>query len=432
MALLLLGFLASLGFAAASSPLAGLPSVRACGLSETEEVLARKLLDRLPSGSSPRAYPEWFAPRASFFGLTPRGCLALLERTPPHRPATRPGGADAERRERFLERLSAVVAREGGKLFDGSRALGSEPPLVGAPSEKGRSGGALGAARARKTGAPPPARPALPEPQESCLLGVFCSAPARPVAYARLPGRLFVRGQRPRAADPGDVKQGGLGDCYLMAALGAIAKADPGRIRRMIRRDEHGVYGVTFFTRRRSWEFWRPEHVEARVRVDAAVPLKDGKAAFAKPGGAAAGRRELWPMLVEKAYAKLKGSYGMIDGGLPEKALEELTGRTPRVHDAAGVSIRELAAWSARGDAVVVDTPFSLLELWWPSASVWRTPKYRSQNFVSNHCYWVHRVDVERGLVVLANPWGRRYKLVVLTEEEFRLRAGRVSVVSLG
>ena len=35
--------------------------------------------------------------------------------------------------------------------------------------------------------------------------------------------------------------------------------------------------------------------------------------------------REIWPMLIEKAYAKFHGSYSNIEGGLVHTALEELT-----------------------------------------------------------------------------------------------------------
>lgn len=41
------------------------------------------------------------------------------------------------------------------------------------------------------------------------------------------------------------------------------------------------------------------------------------------------GVREIWPLLIEKAYAKLYGSYSNIEGGLVEKALEALTNGAP-------------------------------------------------------------------------------------------------------
>lgn len=35
--------------------------------------------------------------------------------------------------------------------------------------------------------------------------------------------------------------------------------------------------------------------------------------------------REIWPLLIEKAYAKFHGSYSNIEGGLVHTAMEELT-----------------------------------------------------------------------------------------------------------
>ena len=39
----------------------------------------------------------------------------------------------------------------------------------------------------------------------------------------------------------------------------------------------------------------------------------------------ASNQREIWPLLIEKAYAKFHGSYSNIEGGLVHTALEELT-----------------------------------------------------------------------------------------------------------
>ena len=39
----------------------------------------------------------------------------------------------------------------------------------------------------------------------------------------------------------------------------------------------------------------------------------------------ASNSREIWPLLIEKAYAKFHGSYSNIEGGLVHTALEELT-----------------------------------------------------------------------------------------------------------
>lgn len=46
-----------------------------------------------------------------------------------------------------------------------------------------------------------------------------------------------------------DIDQGNTGDCYVIAALGAVAQANPHRVRKIVRRNTNGTYGVTFHER---------------------------------------------------------------------------------------------------------------------------------------------------------------------------------------
>ena len=80
------------------------------------------------------------------------------------------------------------------------------------------------------------------------------------------------------------------------------------------RQDEAvGVYEFTF----------RPEGRHVRVCVDDGVPTVDGRApAYCRSRSAG----ELWPVLVEKAYAKLYGGYKEISGGLMAHAISDLMG----------------------------------------------------------------------------------------------------------
>ena len=47
--------------------------------------------------------------------------------------------------------------------------------------------------------------------------------------------------------------------------------------------------------------------------------------AFVKLSNDEKGVREIWPLLLEKAYAKMYGSYSAIEGGQVGRALEQLT-----------------------------------------------------------------------------------------------------------
>ena len=57
------------------------------------------------------------------------------------------------------------------------------------------------------------------------------------------------------------------------------------------------------------------------VVIDDLIPCKDGNPAFTKSKNS-----ELWVMLLEKAYAKVHGSYDNIIAGLCSQSFQCLTG----------------------------------------------------------------------------------------------------------
>eukprot|EP00301_Raphidiophrys_heterophryoidea_P000205 c10106_g1_i1.p1 GENE.c10106_g1_i1~~c10106_g1_i1.p1 ORF type:complete len:691 (+),score=163.56 c10106_g1_i1:113-2185(+) len=120
--------------------------------------------------------------------------------------------------------------------------------------------------------------------------------------------------------NPDDIQQGLVGDCYFLAALGAIA-VRPELIDQLIV-EEHadvGIYGVKFFRMGR-WE---------TVIIDDLFPCSQesdsGKwtplfARYTEP------EKEIWMMLAEKAWAKFHGSYQVINNGMVPDTLCYLTG----------------------------------------------------------------------------------------------------------
>ena len=119
--------------------------------------------------------------------------------------------------------------------------------------------------------------------------------------------------QRSRGFLPGDVRQGKIGDCWFLAALAVIAER-PDLIERVIPSSDEwkkGCYPVRFFFDGR-WEI---------VKVDGFFPYQGDKIAFAKGAN-----NQLWPSLIEKAYAKAHGSYDAICGGFISEAMLNLTG----------------------------------------------------------------------------------------------------------
>ena len=116
------------------------------------------------------------------------------------------------------------------------------------------------------------------------------------------------------AIEPNDINQGALGDCYFLAALSSLAEV-PHRVRAMFMTDvvnSAGIYMVRFFINGQ----------DTPIIVDDYLPCKrDGKPAFATSLD-----KEIWVCLLEKAWAKLHGSYARTEGGLPSFAATHIMG----------------------------------------------------------------------------------------------------------
>ena len=117
-----------------------------------------------------------------------------------------------------------------------------------------------------------------------------------------------------------DTAQGGLGDCFFIASMAAVANANPQAIQDAIKYDpKTGLYRVRFYEETRSGmkEVW--------IEVDAYLPTETGSrndpAYAGDPGG------KLWPAIMEKAYAQWKGGYDVLgEGGDGYSAMAAITG----------------------------------------------------------------------------------------------------------
>ncbi|KAK7792935.1 hypothetical protein R5R35_008075 [Gryllus longicercus] len=124
---------------------------------------------------------------------------------------------------------------------------------------------------------------------------------------------LFVDG-----VSRGDVKQGDLGDCWFLSACASVARR-PDLIERVVSPGQPlygpGYQGVVAV---RLWRFgaWVSVHVDDRL------PTRDGRLLYAS----CADPREFWVAFIEKAYAKLHGSYEALAGGHSLEAFVDLTG----------------------------------------------------------------------------------------------------------
>ena len=132
--------------------------------------------------------------------------------------------------------------------------------------------------------------------------------------------------------DPGDVRQGAIGDCWLIAAMSCLANF-PEEVEGLFTHQgpaasADGKYTLRLFDHR-SASF-------VQIVVDERVPVKKpapgtyypgwehllaGLPIFAKPSNV-----EFWPLLVEKAMAKLFGGFAGLQGGHECAAFRAFTG----------------------------------------------------------------------------------------------------------
>ncbi len=94
-----------------------------------------------------------------------------------------------------------------------------------------------------------------------------------------------------------DIIQGGLGDCYYLSACSAVAE-QPARFHQAIATssiNKGGVFAANIYSRGIPFTYY----------IDDYVPFSGKNPAFAKMSTDGS----LWPMLMEKMWAKINGNY---------------------------------------------------------------------------------------------------------------------------
>jgi calpain-15 len=112
--------------------------------------------------------------------------------------------------------------------------------------------------------------------------------------------------------DPSDLRQGQLGDCWLISAMASLAEY-PEVVEGLIREeDDHYVVNLFSFV----------DNAFVPVEINDKVPAQGGKPVYVQPTD----QNEIWPCLVEKAFAKIGGGYKNLKGGWPHFALGMMKG----------------------------------------------------------------------------------------------------------
>ncbi|KAM6082737.1 LOW QUALITY PROTEIN: calpain-13 [Chlamydotis macqueenii] len=114
-----------------------------------------------------------------------------------------------------------------------------------------------------------------------------------------------------------DIMQGEIGDCWMLAALGSLTLQKQ-FLENVLPQDQgfqDDYAGIFHF---RFWQYgdW------VDVVIDDRLPFLNGRYLSVQPRTS----NEFWPSLLEKAYAKLQGSYQNLHGGYLSDALVDFTG----------------------------------------------------------------------------------------------------------
>ena len=227
--------------------------------------------------------------------------------------------------------------------------------------------------------------------------------------WGEVDGTVAVKGENDdHAIAPDDVKQGSLGDCYFVAQLAAQAKANPGVIEKLIKDNGNGTYTVTLHLKDPAKPWMRKK---TDIVVDSKFPKKGGgtSIAYAKIGDVdESGKGELWPMLIEKAFAKYSGSYEEIRGNKTKDGdvFAMMTGKTSGYRSLASTPSEELLRLLTASVAASKPVTFGAIGHSAPDELQKEADK---AGVVLNHAYSLEAVDAKAKTISLRNPWGVRH-----------------------
>ncbi|KAF8785968.1 Calpain-2 catalytic subunit like protein [Argiope bruennichi] len=195
-----------------------------------------------------------------------------------------------------------------------------------------------------------------------------------------------------------DIVQGILADCWFLSSCSAVAQR-PDLMEKVIPSNQplsgEGYKGIVTF------RFWRFGHW-VTVYVDDLLPTKKKKLIYSRSSEP----REFWVSLLEKAYAKLHGSYEALEGGQAMDALVDLTGGLAEMYvlESAPPHLYNFLLQASTNGAFITCS----------RKGDWKeSGKADSNGLVSGHAYTISAVATvklstgsDAYLVRIRNPWG--------------------------
>ena len=249
-----------------------------------------------------------------------------------------------------------------------------------------------------------------------------------------------------RWISPVDLKQGSVGNCWLISAIAALAEW-PEMVKSLIAQHKlshTGRFDVTLF--HPVQERW------VSLAVDDRLPVEDaGDGSIRLTGAEITAEKELWPAILEKAFARLWGSFEALSGNSSALAFKALTGCRGEqlltfMRKGGGATAPVWRCWSLGKPSSLDGGSRKLVEAAWPdrkpteersssqlAAALAACKKegallcaavddqgaagresVGADGLVSSHAYSVLQVEPNVGhgvgsaLLKLRNPWGRQ------------------------
>ncbi|XP_040207250.1 calpain-13-like isoform X2 [Rana temporaria] len=248
----------------------------------------------------------------------------------------------------------------------------------------------------------------------------------------RRPKEIIEHSKRPHLIVDGtslfDILQSKtLGNCWFLCAMGALTLRR-NLLENIMPTDQEYDANYAGLFHFRLWHFG--EWVD--IVIDDLLPFCNGELLYVRPSSA----NEFWPCLLEKAYAKLLGSYQNLHWGFPEEAFVNLTGGITMTFDLKNEQFQRNYLWHMVNNA----SPDTLMAC--VHSQQEGTPRNRSMSvpvvkealdfrrgsepityiadnpvlsngLVQSHAYCITdtaQVEVKNGcvkLIRLWNPWGQ-------------------------